>query len=227
MRVPANFQMFHSYSCWFMFISCMFLLIPESFLHIPIHSCMFYICSCLFPHISYVSLLISACFLFIPKKQAGISRNEQEHVKNKKQEAGMWQKSLSSYEKFMKIPRNYEELQRKSREFPGIKEKIPGNQCHGERRDNCVVPSATFALSPIPRIWGKGPKPLFLVACTQLYTLPCRKVCRSHFWIASGFRITAPAQPSATGLPCIQYPALFFQCFAELQQSSCRYRDSA
>ena len=25
-----------------------------------------------------------------------------------------------------------------------------------------------------------------------------------HFWIASGFRITAPAQPSATGLPCIR-----------------------
>ena len=26
----------------------------------------------------------------------------------------------------------------------------------------------------------------------------------SHFWNASGFSITAPAQPSATGLPCIR-----------------------
>ena len=26
----------------------------------------------------------------------------------------------------------------------------------------------------------------------------------SHFWIVSGFRITAPAQSSATGLPCIR-----------------------
>ena len=26
----------------------------------------------------------------------------------------------------------------------------------------------------------------------------------SHFWIASGFCFTAPAQPSATGLPCIR-----------------------
>ena len=198
-------SLIHTCSCHFLDVFCIFPFIPECFVHVPANSCMFHPCSCPFPR----------------------SRNEHDHVKNKKQEAGMWQKSLSSYEKFMKIPRNYEELQRKSREFPGIKEKIPGNQCHGERRDNCVVPSATFALSPIPRIWGKGPKPLFLVACTQLYTLPCRKVCRSHFWIASGFRITAPAQPSATGLPCIQYPALFFQCFAELQQSSCRYRDSA
>ena len=48
----------------------------------------------------------------------------------------------------------------------------------------------------------------FLVADTRLYTLPCRSVGRSiHpscFQILSGFRITAPAQPSATGLPCIQ-----------------------
>ena len=48
----------------------------------------------------------------------------------------------------------------------------------------------------------------FLVAGTRLYTLPCRSVGRyvgtSHFWIPSGFRITAPAQPSATGLPCIR-----------------------
>ena len=29
-------------------------------------------------------------------------------------------------------------------------------------------------------------------------------VGQSHFWIPSGFRITAPAQPSATGLPCIR-----------------------
>ena len=44
----------------------------------------------------------------------------------------------------------------------------------------------------------------FLVADT----LPCRLVCpsvrRSHFWISSGFRITAPAQTSATGLPWIR-----------------------
>ena len=48
----------------------------------------------------------------------------------------------------------------------------------------------------------------FLVADTRLYTLPCRSVDRSvgpsHFWILSGFCITAPAQPSATGLPCIR-----------------------
>ena len=52
----------------------------------------------------------------------------------------------------------------------------------------------------------------FLVADTRLYTLPCRSVDRyvgpsvrpSHFWIPSGFRITAPAKPSATGLPCIR-----------------------
>ena len=60
---------------------------------------------------------------------------------------------------------------------------------------------------------------LFLVPDTRLYTLPCRWVGRlvgrsvhrsvrrcirpSHFWIPSGFCITAPAQPSVTGLPCI------------------------
>ena len=33
----------------------------------------------------------------------------------------------------------------------------------------------------------------------------------SHFWIPSGFRITAPAQPSATGLSCI-WPG-FILCF--------------
>ena len=48
----------------------------------------------------------------------------------------------------------------------------------------------------------------FLVADTRLYTLPCRSVGTSvrwsHFLIASGFHITAPAQPSATGLPCIR-----------------------
>ena len=31
-----------------------------------------------------------------------------------------------------------------------------------------------------------------------------RSVGPSHFWIPSDFRITAPAQPSATGLPCIR-----------------------
>ena len=30
----------------------------------------------------------------------------------------------------------------------------------------------------------------------------------SHFWIPSGYRITAPAQPSTTGLPCIR-PCFF------------------
>ena len=48
----------------------------------------------------------------------------------------------------------------------------------------------------------------FLVADTRLYTLPCRSVRPSvgpsHFWIASGFGITAPAQSSATVLPCIR-----------------------
>ena len=52
---------------------------------------------------------------------------------------------------------------------------------------------------------------LFLVADTRLYTLPCWLVGRSirpsvrlsHFWIPGGFHITAPAQPSATVLPCI------------------------
>ena len=31
-----------------------------------------------------------------------------------------------------------------------------------------------------------------------------RSVHRSHFWIPSSFCITTPAQPSATGLPCIR-----------------------
>ena len=61
----------------------------------------------------------------------------------------------------------------------------------------------------------------FLVADTRLYTLPCRSVRpyvrtsvrRSHFWIPSGFCITAPAQPSATGLPCIRH------CFHLLARS--------
>ena len=55
-----------------------------------------------------------------------------------------------------------------------------------------------------------------LVADTRLYTLPCRSVGRSvrpkHFWIPSGFCITAPAQPSATGLPCIR------PCFSPFHQ---------
>ena len=49
---------------------------------------------------------------------------------------------------------------------------------------------------------------MLLVADTRLYTLPCRSVGPSvrpsHIWIASGFCITAHAQPSATVLPCIQ-----------------------
>ena len=53
---------------------------------------------------------------------------------------------------------------------------------------------------------------MFLVAVTRLYTLPCRSVGwsvrPSQFWIPSGFRITAPAQPSPTGLPCIR-PCFF------------------
>ena len=68
----------------------------------------------------------------------------------------------------------------------------------------------------------------FLVACTRLYTLPCRSVGRSvgpsvgpsHFWIPSGFRITAPAQHSATGLPCIR-PC--FTCGRFFIVFSCRW----
>ena len=41
-----------------------------------------------------------------------------------------------------------------------------------------------------------------------------RSVGRSHFWIPSGFRLTAPAQPSATGLPCIR--PRFYACFRPL-----------
>ena len=52
----------------------------------------------------------------------------------------------------------------------------------------------------------------FLVADKRLYTLPCRSVRPSlspsihwsHFQIPSSFRPTAPAKPSATGLPCIR-----------------------
>ena len=48
----------------------------------------------------------------------------------------------------------------------------------------------------------------FSVADTRLYTLPCQpippSVPQQHFWIESGFWITAPAQASATGLPCIR-----------------------
>ena len=44
----------------------------------------------------------------------------------------------------------------------------------------------------------------FLVADTRLYTLVRCSVGPSHFWITSGFCTTAPAQPSATGLPCIR-----------------------
>ena len=51
---------------------------------------------------------------------------------------------------------------------------------------------------------------LFLVADTRLCTLPCRSVRRSHFYIASGFCITAPAQLSATVLPCIRPCFLLF-----------------
>ena len=47
-----------------------------------------------------------------------------------------------------------------------------------------------------------------------LYTLPCWSVGwsvrPSHFWIASGFCITAPTQPSATVLPCIR-PCLHYR----------------
>ena len=49
---------------------------------------------------------------------------------------------------------------------------------------------------------------LFLVADMRLYILPGRSVGRSvrpsHFWIPSGFRITAPAQTCMTGLLCIR-----------------------
>ena len=54
---------------------------------------------------------------------------------------------------------------------------------------------------------------LFLVADTRLYTLPCRSVRRSHFYIASGFCITAPAQLSATVLPCIRL------CFCRIRKT--------
>ena len=53
---------------------------------------------------------------------------------------------------------------------------------------------------------------MFLVADMRLYTLTCRlvgpsggpSVRPSHFWIPSSFSSTAPAQPSATGLPYIR-----------------------
>ena len=61
----------------------------------------------------------------------------------------------------------------------------------------------------------------FLVADTRRYTLPCRSVGRSvrpsHFGIPSTFRITAPAQLSATGLPCIR--PCFFPGFWNLLNS--------
>ena len=40
----------------------------------------------------------------------------------------------------------------------------------------------------------------------------CRYIRQSHFWISSCFRITAPAQPSTTGLPCIR-PCLLINLF--------------
>ena len=40
----------------------------------------------------------------------------------------------------------------------------------------------------------------------------CRYIRQSHFWISSCFRITAPAQPSTTGLTCIQ-PCWISSCF--------------
>ena len=69
----------------------------------------------------------------------------------------------------------------------------------------------------------------FLVADTRLYTLRCRSVGpsvgpsvrRSHFWIPSGFRIIAPAQLSATGLPCIR-PCFIFYAISEFQQAPCQ-----
>ena len=69
----------------------------------------------------------------------------------------------------------------------------------------------------------------FLVADTRLYTLSCwlvgRSVHPSHFWIPSGFRITAPAKPSATGLPCIR-PCLYnSQSVKQCWREACEKKD--
>ena len=69
---------------------------------------------------------------------------------------------------------------------------------------------------------------LFLVADTRLYTLPCQLVCRyvirSHLGIASGFCITAPAQLSATVLPCTQpcFIRSYFLFLSLIKRSICR-----
>ena len=55
-------------------------------------------------------------------------------------------------------------------------------------------------------IFSRGPATLHLAVSVGPSVR--RSVRRSHFWIASGFRITAPTQPSATGLPCIR-PCFF------------------
>ena len=58
--------------------------------------------------------------------------------------------------------------------------------------------------------------PPFLVADTQLYTLLCRSAgpsVRYEFcWIPSGYCITAPAQLSATVLPCIRPCWAHYSC---------------
>ena len=69
---------------------------------------------------------------------------------------------------------------------------------------------------------------LFLVADTRLYTLPCQLVCRyvirSHLGIASGFCITAPAQLSATVLPCTRpyFIRSYFLFLSLIKGSICR-----
>ena len=137
MHVPANFYMFHTCSCWFMHFLWMFLLIPKRFIHVLMNSCIFYACSCLFPFVSYMFLLIYADPKYVPANSCMFhtyscsfpktSRNKQEHVKNQNQWAGMCQESTRSHEKFIWLPRNYEKLQKNSREFPGITKKTPGN----------------------------------------------------------------------------------------------------
>ena len=62
----------------------------------------------------------------------------------------------------------------------------------------------SWAIISVISIFFKG---TFLVADSRLYLAVSARPpvgLSVHFWIASVFRITAPAQPSATGLPCIR-----------------------
>ena len=143
MHVPANFYMFHTCSCWFMHFLWMFLLIPECFIHVLINSCIFYACSCLFPFVSYMFLLIYADLKYVPANSCMFhtcscsfpktSRNKQEHVKNKKQEAGMCQESTRS-------KKNFQELWGITEKFP----RIPRNHTKNSKETLMPVSSSFF-----------------------------------------------------------------------------------